>query len=293
MTRKISLLLAIIMAFCSCIALSSCGETTVEEENDNTTYILDYHISDDGTYYIVTGYGVTTETVSEIPAEYEGKPVKEIKEEAFDRDLNKVYIEKMTLAATIEKIGASAFYECTNLKVLNFGSELKFIGHGAFAKCSSLTEIKLPEGLETIDDLAFRECISLKSVTIPSTLKHMGANVFAGTKFLNEVAPKHNKNVTYVSDTAGKTWVLYGDFDIVDANLPDNAVGIAAEAFAYCDALTTIEIPAGVKYINKDAFKGCTSLTTINYGGTPTEFGQIIIESGNEVLENVTINYAN
>ena len=292
MTRKISLLLAIIMAFCSCIALSSCGETTVEEE-DNTTYVFDYHISEDGTYYIVTGYGVTTETVSEIPAEYEGKPVKEIKGEAFDRDANKLYIEKMTLASTIEKIGASAFYECTNLKVLNFNEGLKFIGHGAFAKCSSLTKIKLPEGLETIGELAFRECTSLKSVTIPSTLKSIGANAFAGTKFLNESAPIHNGNVTYMLDTAGNAWVIYADFEIVNANLPDNAVGIASNAFAYCESLTTVEIPAGVKYINENAFIGCTSLTTINYGGTPYEFGQIVIESGNDVLANATINYAN
>ena len=198
----------------------------------------------------------------------------------------------MTLASTIEKIGASAFYECTNLTTLNFKEGLKEIGHGAFAKCSALTEAKLPEGLESISDLAFRECTSLKSVTIPSTLKSIGANVFAGTKYLNETAPIHNKNVTYLIDTAGKAWVIYADFEIVDANLPDNAVGIASEAFAYCDSLTTVEIPAGVKYINKNAFIGCTSLTTINYGGTPTEFGQIVIESGNEALANATINYA-
>lgn len=292
MKRKISLLLAIIIAICSCIALSSCGETTVEEE-DNTTYLFDYRISEDGTYYIVTGYGVSTETVSTIPSEYDGKPVKEIKEEAFDRDTNKLYIEQMTLPATIEKIGASAYYGCSNLKTLNFGSGLKFIGHGAFAKCSSLTELVLPEGFETISELAFRECSALKSITLPTTLKFIGANAFAGTKYLNETAVKHNGNVTYVSTTDIKAWVIYANFDIVDANLPDNAVGIASEAFAYCDALTTVEIPAGVKYINADAFKGCTSLTTINYCGTPTEFGKIIIESGNEAFVNATVNYVN
>ena len=199
----------------------------------------------------------------------------------------------MTLASTIEKIGSSAFYECTNLRVLNFKEGLKYIGHGAFAKCYALTEIKLPEGLETIDELAFRECTSLKSIALPTTLKHVGASAFAGTKFLKETAPMHNDNVKYALNTAGGAWVIYGDFEIKDANLPDNAVGIAAEAFSGCETLTTIEIPAGVKYICKDAFKGCTALTTINYGGTPAEFGQIVIESGNDVLENVTINYAN
>ena len=299
MTKKISLLLAIIMAFCSCIALSSCGETPVEEENNNgggedekTSYVFDYHISDDGTYYIVTGYGVNLSTVTTIPEEYEGKPVKEIKAEAFDRDALKLQIEEMTLAATIEKIGASAFYGCTNLRAINFKVGLKSIGHGAFTKCSALTEIKLPEGLEVIDDLAFSACVSLAKVTLPASVKSIGANVFSGTKFLNGSAPTHNGNVKYILNTEGKAWVLSGDYDIVDANLPDNAVGIASEAFAYCDTLTTLEIPAGVKYISADAFKGCTALTTINYGGSPTEFGQIVIEGGNEVLNNVTINYA-
>ena len=67
MTKKISLLLAIIMAFCSCIALSSCGGDPASENGEGEQlYVFDYHISDDGSYYIVTGYGVTTNMVSTI-----------------------------------------------------------------------------------------------------------------------------------------------------------------------------------------------------------------------------------
>lgn len=293
MTKKISLLLAIILAFCSCVALSSCGEPPEDPNGyDIESYVFDFHISDDGTYYIVTGYGINTETETIIPDEHEGKPVKAIKEEAFGRDPQKVRIEVMTISKNIETIGASSFYECTNLRTLNFNKGLKSIGHGAFAKCSALTQVILPEGLESIDDLAFRECTNLESVALPSTLKHLGANVFAGTKFLNENARIHNRNIAYCNNSDIKAWVLYANFDIVDANLPDNTVGIASDAFAYCDALTTLEIPASVKYISADAFIGCTALTTINYGGSPDDFANIVIESGNDALFNAIINFA-
>jgi len=36
------------------------------------------------------------------------------------------------------------------------------------------------------------------------------------------------------------------------------------KAFIDCVALKTIEFPAGIKKIGKDAFKGCTALKTIN-----------------------------
>ena len=293
MTRKISLLLAIIMAFCSCIALSSCGGDPASENGEGVElYVFDYHISDDGSYYIVTGYGVTTDMVSTIPEEYEGKPIKEIQSGAFYNDPIGKTIEEMTLAANIEVIGSSAFYECVTLHTINFKSGLKTIGHGAFAKCSSLTKAALPEGLLYIDDFAFRECVKLESVTLPSTLTHLGANVFAGTKYLNEKAPVHNGNITHCPDTAFKTWVINAQFDIVDANLPDNTVGIASDAFAYCDKLTTLELPKDVKYISKDAFIGCTALTTVNYGGSAEDFAKIVIESGNEALSSATINFA-
>ena len=292
MTKKISFLLAIIMVFCSCVALSSCG-TPVEEEPDGiTSYLFDYHLSDDETYYVVTGYGVNTVTKSVIPDEYEGKPVKEIYHEAFANDANaKPYIQVMTLASTIEKIGFSAYYKCENLRTLNFNNGLKIIEDNAFGNCTSLTEAKLPEGLEFIGDFAFVSCKDLSTVVIPSTVKHIGSSAFTGTKYMNN-APVHNDNITFFFDTAKNAWVMLANYDIVDANLPDNAIGIASGAFSSCDALTTVEIPAGVKYISKKAFNGCTSLTTVNYGGSVEDFEKLVIEDGNDELINATWNFA-
>ena len=289
MTKKLSLLLAIIMAFCSCIALSSCGETPVEE--DGFEYVLDYRISGDGTYYLVTGYGVHGNATVSIPTENEGKPVKEIGQNAFKQQYVQELMEGITIPGSIEKIGLSAFYACTKLTTVNFSEGLKYIDNVAFSRCSALKAINLPEGLEYIGDYAFLGCSEVSSLILPSTLKHIGVSAFAETRYFIHNAPVHNKNVTYIPDTAGKTWVVIADFDIVDANLPDNAVGIASDAFSYCDALTTVEIPAGVKYICANAFEGCTALTTVNYGGSVEDFAKIVIESGNEALTSAQINF--
>lgn len=67
---------------------------------------LAYTLSDDKTYYIVTGMGECTDTELYIPAEYEGLPVKEIGESAFE--FNKT-ITKISLPEEIVTIGNNAF----------------------------------------------------------------------------------------------------------------------------------------------------------------------------------------
>jgi hypothetical protein len=53
----------------------------------------------------------------------------------------------------------------------------------------------------------------------------------------------------------------------------------------------SVTIPAGVTTIGMNAFKNCSSLTTVNYKGTQEQWGQISKNSGNEALTNATKNY--
>ena len=50
-------------------------------------------------------------------------------------------------------------------------------------------------------------------------------------------------------------------------------------------------IPDSVTSIGYEAFRGCSSLTTVNYKGTQEQWGQISIGYDNEELTSATINY--
>ena len=53
---------------------------------------------------------------------------------------------------TLKKIGAYAFYGCSNVNQVVFkGTTLKSIGTGAFQTCGNLHDIDIPEGVTKID----------------------------------------------------------------------------------------------------------------------------------------------
>ena len=66
---------------------------------------LEYKLSGDGTYYFVKGIGSCTDTDIVIPDTYEGKPVKEIGERAFEGSS----ITSVMVGSNVTRIGYSAF----------------------------------------------------------------------------------------------------------------------------------------------------------------------------------------
>ena len=74
--------------------------------------------------------------------------------------------------------------------------------------------------------------------------------------------------------------------------IPDTIVSIGDEAFSGCESLTTVEIPNIVSYIGYNAFYECNALQDIQYKGTESEWESINIGDGNEVFNNITVEYA-
>ena len=65
---------------------------------------------------------------------------------------------------------------------------------------------------------------------------------------------------------------------------------IAETMFGYCENLTTVTIPATITQINRGAFDGCTSLTTVIFEGTSEQRSALLqnIADGNDYLKNAT-----
>ena len=69
----------------------------------------------------------------------------------------------------------------------------------------------------------------------------------------------------------GYTGTLPEEFDLV---IPDSVKTIGAEAFGYCDQLTSVVIPSTVKTVGKEAFQHCWNLVSVEIKGGGTEFGK-------------------
>ena len=241
---------------------------------------LEYTLSEDKTYYIVSEMGDCTRKHFIIPATHNGLPVKEIGEAAFYK---KSDIIQVVLPDGIEKIGNSAFYQCPALKEVTFGENLLTIGDSAFYDCDGIKKIVVPDNVTSIGNSAFAGWIALTDATIGNSVESIGSFAFAGCKSLKGV---------YITDIEAWCNIAFGNEEgnplryarnlylnnelVTDLVIPDSVTNIGNYAFDNCSSLTSITIPEGVKSIGENAFYNCSQLTDINYNGTMEEWNKIV-----------------
>ncbi len=131
-----------------------------------------YVDNSDGTVSI-TGGDVEGELI--IPATIDGKPVV-LSENAFAiMGYGNDTITSVEINA--EVIGACAFQNCTALKTVIIGENVKEIGNGAFANCPALeTVVFKGEGVTELPEYVFMGCPKMTSITLPASITkvHVG-----------------------------------------------------------------------------------------------------------------------
>ena len=141
---------------------------------------------------------------------------------------------------SVNRIGDSAFWECTSLTGITIPNGIISIGENAFYNCKSVTNIIIPESVTNIGNFAFYGCGSLTSVTIPD-------------------------NINIISD-----YMFYECKKLADITIPDSVTSIGNNAFYYCTSLTNITIPNNVTNIGRYAFYFCKNLTKVKIGNKVT-----------------------
>ncbi len=223
MKKIIIYLLAIVTVMTLVMSLASCGKSDVE---------LQYELSEDGDYYIVTGIGEDASGNITIPDTHDDKPVKAIGNHAF---WNKIRITGVVIPGTVETIGENAFGNCILLETAELGEGLKTISNSAFRNCSKLKSVKLPATLEVLDEMAFYLCRGLTGVEFAENiqLKTISAYAFQGCNKLAGI------------------------------DIPEGVTTIGDAAFYYCLSLEKATIPASVTTIGNKVFYNCRKLAEI------------------------------
>ena len=169
------------------------------------------------------------------------------------------------------------------------------IGDSAFFDCTSLTSVIIPKSVTSIGSLAFLGCIRLTNVTIPDGVTSIGDAAFAGSSTSINVS-RENKN--YCSVDGGlynkqKTTILHpGKIQNGTFRIPDGVTSIGDYAFDGYRSLTNVTIPDSVTNICYGAFLDCIKLTDVYYAGTASDWAKVTIEDGNEDLTSATLHCA-
>lgn len=80
---------------------------------------------------------------------------------------NGTAITQLSLPNTVEVIDEYAFASCEKLYAIKFPySSLETIGASAFYNCTNLTSINIPKSVKTLGNRAFRNCLNLEAIRV-------------------------------------------------------------------------------------------------------------------------------
>ena len=287
---------------CSCGDYQYTGETayvnTCEEctkysgtcgaDGDNLTWKLD---RDTGELTISgTGYMKDYDSASKTPW-------YEVRDE----------IKTVTVGSGATDVGAYAFSGCSSLTGVTLPDSLTAIRRHAFSE-SSLKEVSIPENVTLIGGHAFWNT-SMYNITVPKKVSSIGAGAFSKglmqaifvdeenqyytsengvlynkdktllhtyLKFTSSGTKYGSKNVAYIPDTVTEIGdEAFYDFRGEEIHMGSSVQTIGRDAFARCDNLETILLPASVSAISTLAF--CDSgLKTVYCEGSAPTFGHCI-----------------
>lgn len=131
------------------------------------------------------------------------------------------------------------------------------IGDFAFYTSPEFRSVKLPEGLESIGQFAFYDCAGVTAITLPDSLKSVGQEAFTKCGRLQEITvgsiigEKTLKELSIPAETLKMVTVSKG------------TTAIAPYACKEYRKLESVELPASLQRIGKDAFYSCTGLKNV------------------------------
>lgn len=245
-----------------------------QKENLKASKGLEYTLSDDGTYYIVSGIGTCEDANVIIPDEYEGKPVKRIGAGVFFGCKN---LQNITIPESVTNIDSRAFYGCTKLQSITIPNSVISIGEMAFEECDSLQSIALGNGVMKVGNWAFSFCTSLQNITFGNNVAIMGEMAFSYCPNLESIIvstdnPIYHSEENCLIDTSRKILVLGCQNSIIPTD--GSVTSIGDNAFYACEKLKSITIPNSVISIGQSAFWGCVELQNIVFSNTMESIGK-------------------
>ena len=200
-----------------------------------------------------------------------------------------------------DNFGCASFYQCVNLREIEFPTTLVYICSKAFGNCVKLTSVTIPEGVELLGNSIFNLCSELVSASLPSTLGNLNKMNsenydiinYAGYKNING-AMDSNSNISQPSyeSSYGCLATFYNCPKLKDVTLAEGIKLLMNRMFLNCTALTSITLPSTLTRVNS-AFIGCSGLTEITFPETVVEIGSLADCTGLTTLSipsNVNVN---
>ena len=184
--------------------------------------------------------------------------------------------QKVVIEDGVTSIADGAFCYAYLLKRVTIPASVAKIGEDALAQCSNLVDISVDAGnkvycsedgvllnKEKTELLVYPQSKATETYTVPNGVKSIGESLF------------------------------HRCYNLVHVFLPGSVTSIGDWAFDGCESLKTITIPTSVTYIGEGAFAFCDSMTDIYYAGSESKWRKIDFSGADsdEIFTSVAIHY--
>ena len=180
--------------------------------------------------------------------------------------------EQLNISNTATTPSFTAHTFSNGIGTIKASGDITEINRSGFTNCSGMTAIELPDSLEAIHSYAFTSAMSLTTITIPENVTVLGDSVFWRCTGL-----------TSVNIPTGITTINQSTFStcssLTGITIPNGVTTIEEYGIYRCYALSSITIPVSVTSLEAYSLGNNTSLNTINYTGTKSQWYNINISS--------------
>lgn len=149
---------------------------------------------------------------------------------------------------------------------------------------NKVTSIAVPEGIKQIDGYSFGGCSNLKRIFLPKSFVSIGNRSFFLWDCDNLVSVDVSEENEYFCSVDGivftkdkSTLILYpSGKPATNYAVPDTCKTISTGAFSECNKLTSLKIHKEIEKINPQAVEHCANLKNIVFGGTLSEWTNLV-----------------
>lgn len=186
-------------------------------------------------------------------------------------------MESIDLPNSLQSLGNATFANSKTLKYIDLtNTKIHVIPEGCFDNCSNLAKVFLNIETDTLEARAFENCSNLRDISNSDNIKMIYTDALANTPVFESVenGPAIIGSVlyTYKGKISEKEYIVPSNVTCLadrafenqhfqSIKLDNKLLYIGHDAFANCDSLVSLTIPASVKVM--EASYGCNNMTAL------------------------------